>query len=109
GCMLALVSESSSYDPEAKMGDGVARLEAGGRAIGVSGVLPLSLPLESETEPEVSFDGARGELEGAPERDDRVAPAPLLEEDRAQVEVRGGRARPRLQHLADLRLRFLRP
>src|SRR5262249_58109602 len=94
GFCLGLVTETAAHDPEAKMGESVARLEARGLAIGVSGVLPLALPLESETEPKVSFDGARGELEGAPERDARVAPPPLLEEDRAALELPGGPAMP---------------
>jgi hypothetical protein len=109
GFGVGLLTETPTHDPEAKMGERVARLEPRGLAIGVSRVLPLSLPLESQTEPEVGFDGSRGELEGAPERDDGLAPAPLLEEDGAQVEVRGRRAGPRLHHLANLRLRFLRP
>jgi len=109
GFSLGLVTETPAHDPEAKMGESVARLEPRGLAIGVRRVPPLSLPLEGQAEPEVGFDGARGELEGAPERDDRLAPASLLEEDGAQVDVRGGRTGPRLHHLAELRLRFLRP
>src|SRR5262249_2966249 len=96
--------------PAGGEGRGGGAAGARGRALagGGRGAPPLSLPLEGQAEPEVGFDGARGELEGAPERDDRFAPAPLLEEDGAQVEVRGGRAGPRLHHLADIRLRFLR-
>jgi hypothetical protein len=109
GFCFGLVTETPARDPEAKMGESVARLEPCGLAIGVSRLGPPSLPLEGQAEPEVGFDGARGKLEGAPERDDRFTPAPLLEENGAQVEVRGGRAGPRLHHLANLRLRFLRP
>src|SRR5215475_6546781 len=106
GLRLGLVAEPPAHDPEAEVGEGVPRLETRGLAIGLGRLAPASLLLEGQTEPEVRLDRAGSEIESGLERGDRVGRAPLLEENRPQVEMRGRRARPRLDDQTYLHFRF---
>ena len=80
---------SPIHEPETQMSESVARLEAHRLAIGRAGFRPQPLPLQGEPELEMSLDRAGGQVERGAQSGGRLRPAALLEEEGAQIQVRG--------------------
>ena len=89
------------------MGEGVAWLEPYRLAVGRRGLLPQPLPLQGEPELEMGLDGARGQIERRAQSGRGLAPAALLEEEGAQIQMGSRRARPRPHHFLEFREGFL--
>ncbi len=97
----------AAHERLSEMREAVVRFQSSGFGIRGLGLGPAALPLEGYPKLEVGPRRSRRELESRGEALGGFDEAPLIEQDLAELHVRGGRARPALHDAAKLHLRFV--